>query len=163
MTEVFETGNFIRKVRSLMRVGEFSRGRLDVLRIEVTESEAECEWVARPTDVWDVDVPWHVRERNFAAQALQDGLKMREILFDTFERVKNAELRAYRRFDRDQPELVLTGTAYRDDDDPKLTISVAMRAKLLGFRFSLTDGMLMSLVSERSRTSVAFSSSPNTI
>jgi hypothetical protein len=164
MTEILEAGSFMRRVRSLLRVGEFSRERLNIMRIEVKKNEAECEWLTRPPDVWDLGLPVHVGERNFAQQALQDALSMRELLFDTFTNVRCAELRAYKQRENDVPELVLTGTVYRNDEEPARTVSTAMRAKLLGFRFSLTDGVLVRLVSDCSPAmTVGFGSSPKTI
>jgi hypothetical protein len=150
MTKILQMGNFIRRVRSSMRLGEFSRERLNVMRIEVRNSEAACDWIARPADLWDVDLPRHVRARNYATQALQDALKMREILFDTFGGICAAKLRAYQRSDHNEPELVLTGTAYRNDEEPARIVATAMRARLLGFQFSLTDGALERLISDRS-------------
>jgi hypothetical protein len=150
VTEILETGNFIRRVRSAMRLGKFSRERLNLMRIEVRTNEAACDWIARPVDIWDADLPRHIRERHYAMQTIEDALTMREILFDTFGGIHAAELRAYQRSDHDEPELVMTGTAYRNDEQPARTIATAMRAKLLGFRFSLTDGALERLISEYS-------------
>ena len=163
MTEILEAGNFIRKVRSLMRVGEYSREPLDVMRIEVTKSEAACDWMTRPPDVWDLDLPRHVRERNYTMQALQDAIKMRAMMFSNFRNVRSAELRAYQRRESEEPALVLTGTVHRNDDEPARAVSTAMRATLLGFRFCLTDGVMVALSECSPPISNGFSSSPNTI
>src|SRR6266568_3246997 len=134
MKEILEAGHFMRKVRSLLRVGEFSRERLTILRIEVKPNEAECDWLTRPADAWDLDLAPETCERNFAQQALQDALRMREILLESFGRVRSAELRAYKAVKKRPTELVMTATVFRNDEEPARTISPAMRAKLLGFR-----------------------------
>jgi len=148
MTEILEAGNFMRRVRSLLRAGEYSREQLRIMRLEVRKNEAECDWMTRPPDTWDADLPAHVGERNYALQTLEDALKMREILLATFSGVHTAILRAYQNTAHAEPELVMTGTVYRNDEELRTT-SPAMKARLLGFRFSLTDGALDRLVPER--------------
>ena len=147
MTEIFQIAEFLRKVRSRLRFGERSRGQLQLMRIEVRNSDASCDWVARPVDEWDAYIPLHEAARNFTAQTLDDAIGMRNFLFGALGAVNMAELRAFRLLPGGEHELILSGTAYRDDKLPARNISLAMRAKLLGFHFTVTDGSMMRLAS----------------
>jgi len=149
MTEVLQVGDFLRNVRSVLRFGEWSRGPLKLLRIEMKKADVWCDWMTRPVDVWDIELPQQASEQNFTMQTLDDALKVRTMLFDTFSGIRTAELRAFRVSPGGEPELVLAGTALRDDRQPAKNISLAMQAKLLGFRFTVADGSLTRLAPDR--------------
>jgi hypothetical protein len=53
MRQLWEVADFVRTVRREMRFGELSRAPLRLLRLELREDAMECDWVARPPDVWD--------------------------------------------------------------------------------------------------------------
>ncbi len=139
MNVFWETSEFMRKVRVRMRFGELSRAPIKVLRLELRQDSAECDWLVRPADEWDVDLPPRVRETNHSLQALRDAVQMREMLFATFRDLPSATFRVFRLCPQREPELIMTGTAQREDEIPPRIPSVVMRAKLSGFRFSLSD------------------------
>ncbi len=164
MKAILRTAAFLRRVDSLLRFGDLSRERLNLTRVELKASQAACDWIARDVDMWDGDLPEQVRERHYALQVLQDAIKMREIVFAAFDGIENAELKAYRTSEHEAPQLVLAGTVHREANVPARVTSLAMRAKLLGFQFSLADGAFMRIVPERSLpTEAKCSTSPNAI
>ncbi len=99
-----------------MRYGEFSREPLELLRLEWKGDAVECDWLMRPADRWDVDLPARVVEENQTLQALRDALRLRNIVFDSFSGVNNAELRMFRVGADDLPELVMTGSVIRANE-----------------------------------------------
>lgn len=145
MKAVWEAANFLSSVRRRLRFGELSRQRLQMLRLEVRGECVECEWMARPADTWDEHLPVALREKNQALQALRDAMRIRELLFDAFPGARSAKLFAYRKDAKEDPELIVTGTVTREDEAPPRVPSLVMRAKLCGFRFLLTDGVLKSI------------------
>jgi hypothetical protein len=145
MRPVLEIADFIRSVRSRMQFGELSRAPLRLLRLELKGNSAECEWMARPPDEWDADLPPEVRERHAAAQALQDALTVRDLLFGRLPSLSHATFRVYRYAAPESTELIIAGTVTRGEEVPSTVSSVAMRAKLLGFRFWLDNGELREL------------------
>jgi hypothetical protein len=145
MIAIQEAAAFLRSIRRRMRSGELSREPLRLLRLEVTPDNILCEYLVRPPDAWDCELPPRVREENRTHQALRDALKMRELLFGAFTGVQSAKLRAYREDEDGELELVMTGTVTREDEAPPRIPSLVMRAKLCGFRFLLMDGVLKAI------------------
>jgi len=145
MKPLWEAADFVRRVRRQLRFGDLSRAPLRLLRLELRGDLAECEWMARPPDPWDVDLRAGVAQRNQTLQALQDALAVRELMFDMLSEVRRAKFRVYRQLANDSAELIITGTVAREDQPPLKVSSVAMRAKLCGFHFSLEEGVLKAL------------------
>ncbi|MBZ5547221.1 MAG: hypothetical protein LAO22_04525 [Acidobacteriia bacterium] len=145
MTPLWEAADFIRRVRRRLLYGELSRAPLRLLRLELRGDVAECEWIARPPDPWDADLPPGVAERNQTLQALRDAMKIRDIMFEMLSEIRSAKFRVYRQSAAEAAELIITGTVAREDQPPPRVSSVAMRAKLCGFHFSLEDGVLKAL------------------
>lgn len=143
-----ELGDFARRVRVQARFGELSRARLSLLRVEWCAEYAECDWLARPADLWDRDLPTIVGKRNASMQALHDAIKIRSLLFRVLPDLQTAELRAYRYSPEESLELVVSGTVSRHVRAPASVRSVAMRAKLFGFSFWLDEGVLENLQPE---------------
>ncbi|HEX9200095.1 MAG TPA: hypothetical protein VF865_11090 [Acidobacteriaceae bacterium] len=146
MKSVFEAGDFLRNSRRKLRFGELSRAPLQLLRLEVTESTVKCDWYMRPADDWDVTLPAEVRESNQSMQAFLDAMRVRELLFATFRDISIAELRVFRQSEDQPAELVMAGTVRREDEVPSRIGSVVMRAILLGFHFSFSNGTLRAMV-----------------
>jgi hypothetical protein len=146
--QLFEVANFVRRLRTQMRFGELSRSPLRLLRFALQEDSAECDWLARPADVWDETLPRQVRERNVSMQALQDAVAIRKMMFGLLPELKTAELRAFRQSAREPPRLVISGTVIRQEAEVAKVTSPVMRAKLYGFRFWLDDGVLVTLQPE---------------
>ncbi|MGA8368476.1 MAG: hypothetical protein ACLQMT_13465 [Candidatus Acidiferrales bacterium] len=142
MKQLWELGYFLRSVRAKMRHGEFSRAPLRLLRLEWHGETAECDWVARPPDVWDATLPERVRDRAASSQALLDAMALREMLFGALPDVHCAELRAFRQSAREPPEPIIIGTVTREIPPMLRVTSPVMRAKLYGFHFLLDDGVL---------------------
>lgn len=137
-----DASNFLRTVAWNLRFGALSREPLKLLRLELHENRAECDWIVRPPDPWDVDLPEHLRIENQTFQTLRDAIHMRELVFGTFAQVEQAQLRGFRGEQGSDLELIMAGTVTREDEAPWRMPSLVMRAKLCGLRFLLNDGAL---------------------
>lgn len=145
MMPLRQIADFFRKMRTENRYGEFSRAPLKLLRLEVKRERAELEWLARPPDAWDRGLTPAVGERNASQQALADAIAVRDLLFNTMPDLSTAVFRVYRQSASDEPELIIAGSVSRGERAPLTIRSLAMRAKLLGFRFWMDDGILETL------------------
>jgi len=140
MKWIWDASEFVRKIRSQMRFGERSRAPLRVLRLELPPEIPECEWLARASDPWDVDLPSAARDENQTFQALRDALTVREFLFASLPQIRCATFRVYRQTTAQSHELIITGKVSREDRPPPRISSLVMQAKLCGLRFNLSDG-----------------------
>jgi hypothetical protein len=140
--------DFARAMHREMRFGELSRAPLRLLRLEWRGDAAECDWMARPADEWDLDLPRQVGNGNVTEQSLRDAIAVRELLFHALAGVESATLRVFRQSVGGTPDLIITGTVTRGEEVPRNVSSTAMRAKLLGFQFWIEDGILEALQSE---------------
>ena len=143
-----EIGDFVRKLRIQARFGELSREPLRLLRFELLDGRAECDWIARPADQWDSGLMPRTSERHVSEQALHDAIAVRDLLFRALPDLRSALVRAYRPSPEGNPELVITGGVSRDQYPPVTVRSLTMRAKLFGLQFSLDDGVLENLQPE---------------
>jgi hypothetical protein len=116
--------------------------------VEVRVDHAECEWIARPGDSWDSNLAVGIAERNVSMQALRDAIGVRDLLFQVLPKLRTAAMRVYRKPAPETLELIITGAVTRQERAPKSIRSLAMKAKLLGFRFWLDDGVLENLECE---------------
>jgi hypothetical protein len=146
--QLFEVANFVRRLRTQMRFGELSRSPLRLLRFGLQGDGAECDWMARPADVWDEALPRQVRERHASMQALHDAVAIREMMFGLLPEIRTIELRTFRQSAREPPRLVISGTVIRQEAEVTKVTSPVMRAKLHGFRFWLDDGVLVTVQPE---------------
>jgi hypothetical protein len=142
MKQLWDAADFVRNLHRRLRFGELTRAPLKLLRLELRGDQAECEWIARPADPWDADLPPSVGERNASLQALEDSLAVRNLLFSAMPAVSSAVFRVYRQVEPEHAELIITGTVTRDEQAADNVCSLAMRAKLCGLRFWLEDGVL---------------------
>ena len=142
MRQLYDIGYFFRTLRVQLRFGHLSRAPLRLLRLELRENAAECDWVARAADPWDADLPRPLGDHHASLQALEDAIDVRDLLFSSLPAVNTAAFRVYRECPGAEPELIITGTVARDQPAARLIRSLAMRAKLLGLRFWLEDGIL---------------------
>jgi hypothetical protein len=149
-----EVGSFVRRLRAQLRFGELSRAPLQLLRLEVQTSSAECEWIARPADRWDSALQTGVAERNASTQALTDAIQIRELLFLALPNLRSAVVRVFRHSANEKPQLIIEGTVAREQRVSTSIRSLAMRAKLFGLHFRLTDGVLEDLPSEHCAASL---------
>jgi hypothetical protein len=140
--------DFGRAIYRQMRFGELSRAPLRLLRLEWRGDVAECDWMARPADEWDQDLPRQVSDGNVSEQTLRDAIALRELLFDALPGVDTASLRVFRPSAGGASDLITTGTVTRGEDVPRKVSSTAMRAKMLGFQFWFQGGILEALPSE---------------
>jgi hypothetical protein len=151
MKALWEASEFVHKLRGRLRFGKLSRAPLKLLRFEVRGEVAKCEWMARPADAWDADFPRGFGERNASAQALEDSLAVREMLFAAMPGVSSAVFRVYRAVEAAaagaEADLIIVGTVERDEQVAGNVRSLAMRAQLFGFRFWMDNGVLGSLQS----------------
>lgn len=146
MKPLFDTVDFLGRARRKMRSGAYSRESLMLLRVEWKGDCVECDWLMRPVDPWDRDIPEHLARENQTLQALRDALNLREIVFKSFPAVVNADLRMFRANEDHRLELVMRGSTSRFNEVFYRVASVAMRAKLCGFHFTLAEGGHKSLV-----------------
>jgi hypothetical protein len=148
MRHLCEIGDFVRRLRVQARFGELSRAPLRLLRLQVCGDTAECDWMARPADAWDADLPKSVGDRNASAQALKDAIAVRELLFGVLPGLNAAAFRVYRQSSDSQVELIIAGSVSRGERAPAVVRSLAMRAKLFGLQFWLDEGILETLQPE---------------
>lgn len=139
-------GQFINRLQTRMRHGQASRAPLRLLRLELRGDALECEWIARPPDAWDADLPNHVAGRNESWQALDDALTIRQLIFSLLPDVRRAILRAYRGPDR--PDGLIIEGKVSPGEEPVRVLSLTMRAKLNGFRFCIENGVLIPLLAD---------------
>lgn len=144
---LFDIGRYLRRFETQLRFGKLSRAPLRLLRLELRGNVVECEWMARPPDPWDADLPRAAGEHNASLQALEDAMAVRKLLFHTLPDVESAQFRVFRQSTPDETELIITGTVTREEPNLQV-LSLAMRAKLCGFRFWLGEGVLETLQSE---------------
>lgn len=142
MKLILDTIEFFHAMRGQMRFGEFSRLPIRLHRFEIKDDLAECDWFMRPPDPWDVCLSSRLQEEHLTEQALLDALKIRELIFRGFPQVQRAGLRMFRELEGTAPELLMTGDIEREVHGLRTVASLVMRARLYGFRFSLTAGTL---------------------
>lgn len=142
MKDLLDAAEFLKRVRRRLRFGAFSREPLLLLRFEWRGDSVECDWLMRQADPWDKNLPVNLARENQALQALRDALILREVVFKSFPAVITAELRMFRPDALHRLELVMTGSVNRSNDTFERVASIAMRARLCGFRFTLEKGEL---------------------
>lgn len=148
MKQLYDIGYFCRTLGVQLRFGHLSRAPLRLLRLELRGNAAECDWVARPADPWDGDLPRPVGDRHASVQALEDAMDVRDLFFGALPGVNTAVFRVYREAAGTEFELIIAGTVTREQSVARSIRSLAMRAKLCGLRFWLEDGILEALRSE---------------
>jgi hypothetical protein len=141
-------GHFVRTCRLQLRFGALSRAPLRLLRFQIKDNAAECDWVARIPDPWDADLSRRTALRHASLQALKDAIDMRSFLFATLPDLAAARLRVYREAGDARPELIIIGSVRRQDGMFRSIHSLAMRAKLVGLRFRLENDALCRLPQE---------------
>ena len=142
MNSIREAAKFVHSARRKLRSGEFSREPLKLLRLEWKPDGVECDWLMRPADAWDKDLPPRIARENETLQALRDALDLRRMIFRSFPEAMNAELRMFHRDADNQLELMMTGSVTRTNEVLERVASVVMRARLCGFQFTLASGVL---------------------
>jgi len=145
MNEFHEAMDFLASTSRRLRFGRLSREPLRLLRLEWKESTVECDWLMRPPDPWDKFLSTELSDKHVSIQALRDALLLREMVFKAFPRTENAELRMFRQRIDGDVEILLSGSVSRSDQVLQRVPSVAMRARMAGFRFSMAQGVLESI------------------
>lgn len=148
MKWIYDAAEFMWKVRHRLRFGELSRSPLKLLRLELREDCAECEWLARASDPWDADLPIDLKAGNEVLEALRDALAVRKHLFASLPQIRCASFRVYRAMEGQSRELIIAGSVSREDEPPARVASLVMRAKLCGLRFNLSEGVFEGLSAE---------------
>lgn len=141
---ICDAGLLVRGLRVQLRFGELTRAPLRLIRFEMNANEAECDWIARSPDPWDADLHPEIGRRHASLQALQDAIDVRQLLFTVLPDIDVARLRIYRESTNRGREMIISGQVHRNVPSFRTVRSIAMRAKLLGFRFSLENEILMS-------------------
>jgi hypothetical protein len=141
-SRICNLGQFVRSMRVQMRFGELTRAPLRMIRVQLVDGIAECDWVARPPDVWDRDLRPEIGQRHASIQALEDAVNVRGLLFEMLPDLDTAYLRIYRESSGHSPEMIISGHVHRSAPSFRNVHSIAMRAKLLGFRFTLDNDIL---------------------
>jgi len=137
-----EVSLFLRKFRARLRAGEHSRSPLELIRLQLHQGTISCDWIARDSDPWDATLPPSVGQRHASLQALKDAIDTRSLLFESVREAECAQVRVYRRRGGSSLEAIISGGLRRDGGAFRHIHSIVMRAKLLGFRFSLEDDIL---------------------
>ena len=149
LTEQFcKVSHFLCRLRVQMRFGELSRAPLKLLRLEMLADSVECDLIARSPDPWDAHLPQRVGMRHSSLQTLRDAIDMRALVFSTFTEIETAHFRIYRLSPGKPREMVVTGSVQRNDNSSRWVHSLAMRAKVLGFRFCLENEILYELTGD---------------
>jgi hypothetical protein len=148
MRQLWDISNFVRGLRIQLRFGELSRAPLRLLRFELCGDTVECDWMARPADLWDSDLPSQVGAQNASIQALEDAIAVRELLFRLLPDAQAGVLRVFRPGGAGDLHLIVSGTVARENLGIRHFHSVAMKAKLLGLQFWLEDGVLAAMQPE---------------
>jgi hypothetical protein len=146
--QLCDAGLFLRQLRLQLRFGELTRAPLRLLHFQINDDIAECEWIARQQDPWDAFLSTDIGRRHASLQALKDAIDIRSLLFATQPDIDRARLRIHRESPRGTREVIIIGDARRHDSIFRSVHSIAMRAKLIGFRFSMENGMLCRLIRE---------------
>jgi hypothetical protein len=141
MKSVIQAGRFLKGARKQLRHGEHSREELKLLRVQWNADAVECDWLMRAPDAWDSSLSPHIVRENQTVQSLKDALGLRNLIFKWFPEANRAELRMFRTDEEGQLELMMTGSVARDNEIYQRIPSIAMRAKLCGFDFNLTQGV----------------------
>jgi hypothetical protein len=141
-------GRFLRDLHTQLRFGTLSRAPLRLIRFEIKETSAECDWIARDPDSWDADLSRDIGRRHASLQALKDAIDIRSLLFVAMPHLATARLRIYRDTLAHSRELIIIGNVRRQDSAFQGTHSLAMRAKLVGLRFCLENDLLSRLSRE---------------
>jgi len=139
---ITEIALFVRAQKMQLRFGELSRSPLLMLRFELRGNVAECDWMARSADQWDAGLRRDVSDLNVSKQALKDVIAVRQLLFSALPAVESASLRFFRESAQGERQLLIAGTVSRQQGSVAHISSLAMKAKLLGLRFWLQDGIL---------------------
>jgi hypothetical protein len=111
----------------------------------VLAESMECDWLARPQDQWDADLPQGVGLRHASLQTLRDAIDVRSLVFGIFSGLDSAHFRIYRESPHEKREMIVTGHVQRIDNSSRRLHSLSMRARVLGFRFQLEDDILFEL------------------
>jgi hypothetical protein len=135
-------GQFLRGLRVKMRFGELTRAPIRLIRLQIQDETAECDWLARPADPWDADLARGVQQRHASLQALRDAIDVRALLFSTIPQVETAHFRVYRETSEFTREVIIMGAVHRNDHASRNVHSLAMRAKVLGLRFNMEGDVL---------------------
>ena len=143
--QLYKAGQFLRGIRVQMRFGELTRAPLRLLHLQMIDDVVECDWLARSPDRWDADLSRNVQQRHASLQALRDAIDVRALLFNLMPEIETAHLRAYRDGAGFTREMIITGSAQRNDHNSREVHSLVMRAKVLGFRFDLEGDNLRNI------------------
>jgi hypothetical protein len=143
--QVCNVSQFLCRFRVQLRYGELTRAPLKLLRLAVLADSLECDWLARPQDPWDSDLPPRTGLRHASLQTLRDAIDVRSLVFRSFSALETAQFRIYRDTPNERREMIVTGYVQRNDHSSRRLHSLSMRARVLGFRFHLEDDILFEL------------------
>jgi hypothetical protein len=146
--QISGVGHFLHDLRRQLRFGVLSRAPLRLIRFQIGEDAAECDWIARRQDPWDADLSREIGRRHASLQALKDAIDIRLMLFEALPDLATARLRVYRDSASHSRELIIIGNVRRHDGAFRSIHSLAMRAKLVGLRFCLENELLCRLSRE---------------
>lgn len=146
--QISGVGHFLRSYRTQLRFGALSRAPLHLLRVQIKDDAAECDWIARLQDPWDADLTRTIGRRHASLQALKDAIDIRSILFVALPDLATARFRVYRESTDRCRELIIIGKVRRHDSMFRSIHSLAMRAKLVGLSFRLENDLLCRISQE---------------
>ena len=133
-------------LRRSVRLGELSRAPLRLLRFQWDGAAAAVDWVIRAGDPMAAGLEPSQRAQLVTEQALRDALRLGELMMSELPGVEAAELRGFRLVAAPaSAELMIAGRMTRDPPATERVRSLAMRAKLRGLHFLLSEGVLQPL------------------
>jgi hypothetical protein len=143
--QLLNAGQFLRGLQVKMRFGMLTRAPIRLIRLQVCDEVAECDWLARAPDPWDADLTRSVQQRHVSLQSLRDAIDVRALLFNIMPQAQTAYFRAYRESSDYTPEMIITGCTHRNDHTSRDVHSLQMRARVLGFRFNMEGDILRTI------------------
>lgn len=142
MNLIREASRFVKQSRTGLRQGKWTREPLSILRLEWRGGYVECDWLMRPPDPWDHDLSAPKALEQQTLQAFRDALALRDLIFESFSAAMEGQLKMFRANQDHQLELLMLGKVSRLNQYTNRAPSLAMRAKLSGFHFVLSNGVL---------------------
>lgn len=140
---------FVREFTFKLRFGRLSRSPLHLIKLIIKDDGAECDWISRDQDPWDHGLPRDIGQKHASLQALKDAIDVRALLFASLPDLSRAKFQVYRQSRERSRELIIVGNVRREESAHRAVHSIAMRAKLVGLRFDMDDGLLRRLPWER--------------
>lgn len=139
MNLIREASRFLKQSRTGLQRRRWIREPLTILRLEWRGGYVECDWLMRSEKTASGKPA-----NQHSEQAFQDALDLRDLVFEFFPAVMQAQLKMFRATADHRLELVMSGEVQRLEPTSPKVLPLALRARRAGFQFELADGILIS-------------------